>query len=83
MSKPGVHIIPAGLEYDRVVKPLLKDFTVSKAYILINENEGKDFGKQKEIIDRFRRSIKKSPSIGKKLKLIFTILIRLFKEFIR
>ena len=61
MSKPGVHIIPAGLEYDRVVKPLLKDFTVSKAYLLINENLGKDFGKQKEIIDRFRRSIKKVP----------------------
>jgi hypothetical protein len=61
MSKPGVHIIPAGLEYDRVVKPLLKDFTVSKAYILINENEGKDFGKQKEIVDKFRRSIKKVP----------------------
>lgn len=61
MSKPGVHIIPAGLEYDRVVKPLLKDFTVSKAYILINENQGKDFGKQKEIIDKFRRSIKKVP----------------------
>jgi hypothetical protein len=61
MSKPGVHIIPAGLEYDRVVKPLLKDFTVSKAYILINENQGKDFGKQKEIVDKFRRSIKKVP----------------------
>jgi hypothetical protein len=61
MVKPGVHIIPAGLEYDRVVKPLLKDFTVSKAYILINHPKGKDFGNQKEVIDKFRNSIKKVP----------------------
>ncbi len=61
MVKPGVHIIPAGLEYDRVVKPLLKDFTVSKVYVIINHPKGKDFGRQKEVIDKFRRSIKKIP----------------------
>jgi hypothetical protein len=36
MKKPGVHIVPTGFEYDRVIKPLIQDFTVQKAYLLIH-----------------------------------------------
>jgi hypothetical protein len=62
MSKPGVHIIPAGLEYDRVIKPLFKDFTVSKAYLLINDQiKGRDFGEQQEAVNKFVKAMKKVP----------------------
>jgi hypothetical protein len=62
MAKPGVHIIPAGLEYDRVIMPLFKDFTVSKAYLLINDlKKGKDFGKQQEAVNKFIKAMKKVP----------------------
>jgi hypothetical protein len=62
MSKPGVHIIPAGLEYDRVIMPLFKDFTVSKAYLLINDpKEGRDFGKQQEAVKKFVKAMKQVP----------------------
>lgn len=62
MSKPGVHIIPAGLEYDRVIKPLFKDFTVSKAYLLINDpKKGKDFGKQQEAVKKYIKAMKQVP----------------------
>lgn len=63
MSKPGVHIIPAGMEYDRVIKPLFKDFTVQKAYLLIHDpkmNE-RNFGEQQEAVIRFLKSVKKVP----------------------
>jgi hypothetical protein len=63
MQKPGVHIIPVGLEYDRVIKPLFKDFTVQKAYLLIHEpkkNE-RNFGIQQVAVNRFLKSIKQVP----------------------
>lgn len=61
--KPGVHIIPAGLEYDRVIKPLFKDFTVLKAYLLIHDSKKSnvDFGEQREAVKKFLKSIRKVP----------------------
>lgn len=63
MLKPGVHIIPAGLEYDRVIKPLFKDFTVLKAYLLIHDSKKSDvdFGEQREAVKKFLKSIRKVP----------------------
>jgi hypothetical protein len=63
MSKPGVHIIPVGLEYDRVIKPLFKDFTVQKAYLLIHDTKKgqRNFGEQQEAVSKFLKSIKQVP----------------------
>lgn len=63
MTKPGVHIIPAGMEYDRVVKPLFKDFTVSKAYLLINDptKSKKGFAEQQEAVNKFIKAIRQAP----------------------
>ena len=36
MEDSGVHIIPTGMEYDRIIMPLFKDFSVKKAYLLIH-----------------------------------------------
>jgi hypothetical protein len=63
MSKPGVHIIPVGLEYDRVIKPLFKDFTVQKAYLLIHDTKSnkRNFGEQQKAVTKFLKSIKQVP----------------------
>ncbi len=63
MTKPGIHIIPAGLEYDRVIKPLFKDFTVSKAYLLINDprKSKKGFEEQQEAVEKFINAIRQVP----------------------
>jgi hypothetical protein len=63
MSKPGVHIIPAGLEYDRVIKPLFKDFTVQKACLLIYDKE-KDNGtdkRQTQMVNYFIDEVRRVP----------------------
>ncbi|WP_231845037.1 DUF6293 family protein [Methanocella paludicola] len=63
MTKPGVHIIPAGLEYDRVIKPLFKDFTVQKAYLLVqNPKSDKGYYKhQTDVVNSFLKEIKRVP----------------------
>jgi hypothetical protein len=63
MSKPGVHIIPAGLEFDRVIKPLFKDFTVQKAYLLIHDVKSDKgiYRRQSEIVNDFIKEIKRVP----------------------
>lgn len=63
MTVPGVHIIPAGLEYDRVMKPLFKDFTVRKAYILVHdpEKDKGDYSKQAQIVNSYIDKMKKIP----------------------
>jgi len=63
MSKPGVHFIPAGMEYDRVIKPLFKDFTVQKAYLLIHDSKESnvEFGEQREAVKKFLKSIRQVP----------------------
>lgn len=63
MSKSGVHIIPAGMEYDRVIMPLFKDFTVQKAYLLVQDpkNDKGYFKYQSEMVNAFLKEIKRVP----------------------
>ena len=63
MAEAGIHIIPAGLEYDRIIKPLFKDFTVKKAYLLVQDpkKEKEEYKKQTKVVNTFIEKIKKVP----------------------
>jgi len=63
MEGSGVHIIPAGMEYDRIIKPLFKDFSVQKAYLLIQDpnKEKEEFKLQTKIVNSFVTKIKNVP----------------------
>ncbi|MCD1295675.1 hypothetical protein CUJ83_11770 [Methanocella sp. CWC-04] len=61
--KPGVHIVPTGFEYDRVIQPLINDFTVKKAYLLVHDTKKRteDHDKQTQIVNGYIRKIKDIP----------------------
>ena len=63
MTKSGVHLIAAGFEYDRVIKPMFKDFNVKKAYLLIHDskNDRGDYRKQEETVNRYIKKLHKAP----------------------
>ena len=71
MAKSGVHLIPAGLEYDRAIKPLLKDFSAEKAYLLVHDsrNDRGDYSKQEEAVNIFIEELKKIPIEWEEVKI--------------
>src|SRR5271157_1533973 len=63
MSKPVIHIIPIGLEYDRLIKPLFLNYTMQKAYLFIHDQKANynKFGEQQEAVNKFLKAIKQVP----------------------
>ncbi len=63
MEDSGVHIIPTGSEYDRIIMPLFKDFSVKKAYLLIQDplKEKEEYRKQAKVVNCFIEKIKNVP----------------------
>lgn len=81
MAKSGVHLIPAGFEYDRIIKPLFKDFSVDKAYLLIHDskNDRGDYRKQEEAVNRFIAELHKVPIDWEDVKIDIYDFDRTFK----
>lgn len=67
---PGIHIIPTGFEYDRIVLPMLKDYNVKKGYILINKPGGK-FPEQRSVINSFIKKLEELPFDHEKVEMDF------------
>lgn len=61
MKKAGVHIVPTGVEFDRAILPLLKDFTVQKAYMIIHKPKGEPFTEQTAIVNKYIEKMKSIP----------------------
>jgi hypothetical protein len=66
----GIHIIPTGFEYDRIVLPMLKDYNVKKGYILINKSNGK-FSEQRSVINGFIKKLEELPFDHEKVEMDF------------
>lgn len=61
VRKAGVHIIPAGFEYDRIVIPMLREYPVLKAYVLQDNATSHGYPREKELADYYVKKLEALP----------------------
>jgi hypothetical protein len=68
-KSPGVHIIPLGFEYDRIIKPIIERYPAKKAYLLQGKSTSGDYSTEEKIARNFAKKIEQLPVDFERLEL--------------
>jgi hypothetical protein len=60
-KSPGVHLIPVGFEYDRVIKPIIERYPAKKAYLLLGKTNSGGFPLEEKLSRNFAKKIEQLP----------------------
>jgi len=68
-KNPGVHIIPVGFEYDRIIKPIIERYPVKRAYLLLGKSASGEYILEEKIARNFAKKLEQLPVEFEKLEL--------------
>jgi len=60
-KNPGVHLIPIGFEYDRIIKPIIERYPAKKGYLLIGKSPSGEFHLEEKFARNFTKKIEQLP----------------------